>query len=925
MYLAGFARTSSYVVAMAGLWLLSNATAAANPPDMNQAIPFSFAISGGVSLGSYESGLNWALVKYLKIRRNEIIAANPSKPYPELMSSVGASAGSINALIAALEWCIDDTRAMQQTTIPAEPGGYVYRNTIDNNLFRDLWVNVGIDEILPADASRYREGDAVLTRTAFDKPIRQIKMLLDSDLFRPDCQVPLGMTVTRVEPVRMSVAGITVENQRFMIPVSLQSAPHGGGRLAIESLRVNKADSYLGNVIYLRTQRHKGEGRYEIAPQHLLDAVLASSAYPLAFSRMRLQNCAMQPATDDTAKPHECPAEYFPRIDEFIDGGVFDNVPLGIAKALAEPAATDVLSYARWQQTARRYNYIYLDPDIRRPLVQNVARMLPEDEDVTVRPNVPPEEVGIRAQLSFLQGAVSTGRNYELYNVLRGGDWSRQTFAYACKLLATVSGQPDGTGECTIPVPLPANTCNVLLRDRLDAGKKLAVDEQHTAARCLVQEAVQLENIYYGFDGADLTADKITEARRRLIARMRLLAGQYGDPQLALSIAALNADKFGDRRILLTTRFAPITGSMLGAFGAFIDQPFREYDYYAGVYDAIHGLADFYCNRRAAYQECLAGYTRDVYQQLGIPAVANANMVFYLLATHEHPDYQQAGSPWHWLAASGYFATLPHKGNLAAIFRALASHKDAVQNNIFTEPDFKVFIKALFANGYTINGSSEYMQRLARLADKDPATWYYPITSRASTRLLAMEQSGTDDVSKLLRGTLGLGSFAVHSYIQDEESKLLIRSAAPADTWHNWLPYEIGADLRNGGLTISWLPGIRLSDDFSLDMKITPVHANGYAGDTILFSQLDLFFSYRLQGVISSVGLGPTYTYTWKDYTDASQNNIGASAYMAFLQDRLRLSVGERSFDERFAGDELYLSLSVMDIPGLVYWFTKGK
>ena len=47
---------------------------------------------------------------------------------------------------------------------------------------------------------------------------------------------------------------------------------------------------------------------------------------------------------------------------------------------------------------------------------------------------------------------------------------------------------------------------------------------------------------------------------------------------------------------------------------------------------------------------------------------------------------------------------------------------------------------------------------------------------------------------------------------------------------------------------------------------------------------------------------------------------------MALLQDKLRFTVGERSFsDVGFAGDSTYLSISVMDIPGFVYWMSKGK
>ena len=231
-----------------------------------------------------------------------------------------------------------------------------------------------------------------------------------------------------------------------------------------------------------------------------------------------------------------------------------------------------------------------------------------------------------------------------------------------------------------------------------------------------------------------------------------------------------------------------------------------------------------------------------------------------------------------------------------------------------------------FDLNYDISDSSQFMRRIYRLRHKDPKTWYYPLTSRVSSRMLELEQTTDDEYAALIRGAMGLGAFAVHSYIPDEEHTLLIQSAAPADSWMTWLPYEIGADFRNGGLVVSWLPGIDLTESLSFDLRITPVHLNRYAGEEIWFSQADLFLSYNRSGFFSSFGIGPTYTYTWKDWPGAKQNNLGASLYIAMLQDKLRLTIGERDFNENsFAGESIYLSISVMDIPGFAYWLTKGN
>jgi len=934
MRVHGLTRTISFsLVCLLGLscsYVYADSSAATTRESANDSIPFSLAISGGISLGSYESGLNWALVKYLKTRRNEITSSEPGRLPPELMSSVGASAGSINALISAIAWCVDDRKLEKLSLSNSEKDAFSYNDSINNNLFHTLWLNVGIDEMLPADSKAYLPGDGILTRAAFNKAIHKITETLKADIFRADCHIPLGMTVTRIDPVKMSIAGVEVENQRFMIPVRLQTALNDKqrGRIEIVSQLVNKDDPLLGNIMYLRQAKLTGNQRYVIEPEHLIEAVLTSSAYPIAFGKIDLAHCAQQNPNDKTAKPYECPPGYYPRVDGFIDGGVFDNVPLGIAKALAEPWEWDLNTRQRWENTARPFSYIYLDPDIRRPVTQGASLYVKQESKKKKGDDYDAwfETSGIRSHFKFLRGAISTGRNYELYNVLRSGGWTSHSYDFACQMVDALSVNTSTSGSCSTSLNPSVMTCRRLLIGKLDSQNNLKRTERETAAACLLQDAQKLELVYYGYEGVELSTEAITDSRQKLLQRLQTLASQSGQNQLALSIGALKEDKLGDRNILLTRRFAPITGDMLGTFGAFIDRPFREYDYYAGIYDAVHGMADFLCMRRKNYQTCLAEETEKIYIKLGIKTVTDASTVFYLLATHEHPDYQQKTSPWQWLTSTSYFPQKQQKDNMPIIFTALIQDFDPVQDTVYEEPEFTDFIRVLFENGYDVSRSSQFMQRISRLQDKDPKTWYYPLTSRISARALEMEKDSSDEYAQLVRSAMGLGAISLHSYIEDEESILLIRSAAPADTWMNWLPYEIGADFRNGGLVVSWLPGMNFNENISLDFKITPAQLNRYAGDSIWFSQVDVFFSYRRKGLFSSFGLGPTYTYTWEEWQGAEQNNIGASVYMAVLQDKLRFTVGERSFsDVGFAGDSTYLSISVMDIPGFVYWMSKGK
>lgn len=73
----------------------------------------SLTVSGGISLGSYQAGATWAFLYVLRHQealRARRLAANgsptPSYPEPfELDVLTGASAGNINAILAAKEYC----------------------------------------------------------------------------------------------------------------------------------------------------------------------------------------------------------------------------------------------------------------------------------------------------------------------------------------------------------------------------------------------------------------------------------------------------------------------------------------------------------------------------------------------------------------------------------------------------------------------------------------------------------------------------------------------------------------------------------------------------------------------------------------------------------------------------------------------------
>jgi hypothetical protein len=358
--------------------------------------PYALTISGGVSLGAYEAGLNWVILKALRVEQEA-----GRTPTPELVGVTGASAGSINALISALSWCLEGDGL----------------GTVNENRFRDIWIPIGFESLLPASGHGYRDDDGWLTRRAFDRIVGEIETLMARGRFRTGCSVLLGFTITRPDPAPMSLQGLRITQQRVVMPLALSIED---GRPIFRPVIVKKRQELLGNTLYLAPSNEQGSIDYRV----VIDAVLASSAFPLAFGRKTLVECVPVPPgqREQDACPSSRPAEsgtceyVSQRLgqkttaceDDFIDGGVFDNIPLGVAVAQIE-------SSERVRDAARPVSYLYLEPDNRRLPPQATRRGSPE----------PPATVG--ANLTFLGGAIKTARYYELHNVLRYNAWNQHT------------------------------------------------------------------------------------------------------------------------------------------------------------------------------------------------------------------------------------------------------------------------------------------------------------------------------------------------------------------------------------------------------------------------------------------------------------------------------------------------------------------
>lgn len=345
--------------------------------------------SGGISLGAYQAGVSYVLARAL----SDPAIRERTLPGHRLTIATGASAGNINAFLTALIAC---------DVLP-------HTVTATANPFFDAWINIGLDKLAPdtRDEAAYRglfgrdigspdhrasaraiQGgargraelygpqDGLLTRAAFNAVEHHLEARLAAVRYRPDCAFLAGVTATRAAPTPLEInPGYAVPTQRYVAPLALRGTAAG----LLEITNHPLATRTLGKRLALPT----AAGR--IGAASILSLVEASSAFPVAFAPVLLDFCD---ATEVLGEAPECARAH--ETARFTDGGVFDNVPLGMAIELAGGRPT---------------TYLYVDPDLRRR---------------TLTPRTPRREPAGLARLGGVLGAAfDEARRYELQGLAR--------------------------------------------------------------------------------------------------------------------------------------------------------------------------------------------------------------------------------------------------------------------------------------------------------------------------------------------------------------------------------------------------------------------------------------------------------------------------------------------------------------------------
>ncbi|MEM7433817.1 MAG: patatin-like phospholipase family protein [Myxococcota bacterium] len=329
-------------------------------------------ISGGVSLGAYEAGYLYLMTQTMRHTRGRY----------NLRLVTGASAGSVNSLIAALNFCRPDNKD------PTQDLGW------------SLWMDLGFDQLY----DKKRVGPTnVFTRDALLEGVEKVREVWDQGLPN-DCDVVIGISATRVEsyPVKLNDS-LSLPRQEEKFVIRMQG--RGPGVPGIFRNYVNVNSGVPEALLPLH-----GDGRPEDFDS-IRDVIFASSAFPVAFKPQPLEYCLTDPLDAST---WDCPA---PTVEEpFIDGGVFDNNPLRLAAEIMEYGlVTGPEGRGVWSELAKDGF-----PDLRPVYETAIYAYLDTDTTSYPQPQAMTEEdrsSTLSFILSILDEFVSTARAKELYTL----------------------------------------------------------------------------------------------------------------------------------------------------------------------------------------------------------------------------------------------------------------------------------------------------------------------------------------------------------------------------------------------------------------------------------------------------------------------------------------------------------------------------
>ena len=385
-----------------------------------------------------------------------------------------------------------------------------------------------------------------------------------------------------------------------------------------------------------------------------------------------------------------------------------------------------------------------------------------------------------------------------------------------------------------------------------------------------------------------------------------------------------------DRALRISSRSVPITGTLLASFGSFLDYKFREYDYYVGVYDAAILSANNFCSLRYSsnyqskeYRHCFDSAAKRFYDTLDVSGDTRSRYVFAVLAESEFGERKLLRFSYELIAADDRDMRIIHQGLAAALKE---------------DESAKRFFEYLKAEEFKPTPGKDGQPTILTQIIDDPDAWANELTRRITNRLFYLEtladrtyKAQEPDPKKresAYTELMSAATFVLQSGTYKNPSFTFSPSTAPDNwIWRNIIPYEIGYDLVEGDMLLAWQPTAALSNKDLLGLRLSL----GFTGG--LFSSNDdvtreNFFGFGVSYtrktnylIASSFGVSPTLYHNLTEPDVGKQNTFGGDLFINFFKDRLRIGIGARDVNK--ASDTAFLTFSINDIPGMVYWLSR--
>lgn len=516
-------------------------TSAAQPTD--EPTRYGLSISGGVSLGAYEAGVNWALIELIRRAEQGESVARRGRPNDVRLDVVtGASAGNINAFLVAREWCESDAEQA--------------KGNAKNNWFWRAWVDVGLQQLFPAGRScreyhralgldpgecdgldPWAPDDGLLSRKGMRRVLESFESELSGDQaaeFR-SCQLPLGVTTTRSEPTPLTIGEqqrLEVDTQRYVVPLMACAGPDG---LVFRNYQTGGCDELptglggeptyeeLGKAMYLP---HGRDG--SIAFRDIARVIQASSAFPAAFGPVDVNYCEVPPSRQRSGAGTPGSKGAPPRgvvrhvkgyrkdqplcarddavEDTFLDGGVFDNVPLALGVHM--DAARNV---------GKTAEFIYIDPDERR----GPSKTFDHDQLSYRR--------GFGQLTKFAGDFVGVARQYELQTLARQPDIAGALDLETTSRFANIYGEHIVNFSALIARPFREADFHAGVYDAL----RYWADKSCTAAQ---GDECRTRVVFELLDQIAPAEDEANAETRWVTAKMECVERNWVEPQACSSI-----------------------------------------------------------------------------------------------------------------------------------------------------------------------------------------------------------------------------------------------------------------------------------------------------------------------------------------------------------------------------------------------------